>query len=57
MSKSLRSFVLVAAILAVVAVPSLQAERMGTNPRPNVVPAPLSQVAVIVYTVMSSLSL
>lgn len=56
MPKSLRSFVLVAA-LAVSAVPSLQAERAGTNPRPSFAATSLSQAAVVVYTVISSLSL
>lgn len=55
MSKSLRSFVLVA--LFAVAAPSLHANRTGCDPHPQVVTTPVSQLAVIVYTVMSSLSL
>ena len=56
MSKSLRSFVLVATTLFAAAVPSLHANRTGCDPHPQVVAAPVSQFAVIVYTVMSSLS-
>ena len=56
MSKSLRSFVLVAT-LAVSAAPSLHADRTGCNPHPQVVAAPMSQLATIVYTVISSLTL
>ena len=55
MSKSLRSFVLVAT-LAVLAAPSLHADRTGCNPHPQPV-APTSQLATIVYTVISSLTL
>lgn len=56
MSKSLRSFVLVA-LFAVSVVPTMQAERAGTNPRPSFAATSLSQVAAVVYTVLSSLSL
>lgn len=56
MSKSFRSFIFVA-VLAILAVPSLKAERTGCDPRPQVVATPVSQLAVVVYTVMSSLSL
>ena len=57
MSKSIRSFVLVAT-LAVSAVPSLYADRTGCNPHPQpVAPTPTSQIATIVYTVISSLTL
>lgn len=55
MSKSLRSLVLVA-LFAVSAVPSLHANRTGCNPHPQVETSVMS-VATIVYTVMSSLSL
>lgn len=56
MPKPFGSFVLVAT-LAVIAVPNLHAARTGCDPHPQVVPAPVSQLAAIVYTVMSSLSL
>ena len=55
MSKSLRSFVLVAT-LAVLAVPSLHADRTGCNPHPQVVATPFMALGTIVYTVISSLS-
>ena len=56
MSKSVRSLAL-AALLALASVPSLHADRTGCNPHPQAVPAPVNQIAAIVYTVVSSLSL
>lgn len=55
MSRSLRSLALIAVFA--VAVPSLHANRTGCDPHPQVAPAPVSQLAAVVYTVVSSLGL
>lgn len=56
MSKSFRSYVF-AATLAVLAVPSLRAERTGCNPHPQVVSIPFSPTATVIFSVISSLPL
>ncbi len=52
MQKSVRLFVLVA-VLSLTAAPQLRAERMGTNPHPQI--AALSAVQIFTYTVLSYL--
>ena len=54
MIKSVRILAL-AALLSLVAAPSLKAERMGGNPRPQVAQASLSTLQVIQYTVLAYL--
>lgn len=49
--KSIRLFALVAALTLTIA-PSMHAERMGTNPHPQVA-APLTTMQIISYTVLS----
>ena len=51
MQKSFRLFALVAALTLTVA-PSLHAERMGTNPHPQVA-TPLTTMQLISYAVLS----
>ena len=52
MQKSVRSIALSICVLSAFAVPSLQAERAGTNPHPQVQPAP-TLLQLITYTVWS----
>jgi hypothetical protein len=53
MKTSLRSFALVASILSLIAAPTAHAERLGTNPHPQVVTAdPDSTTAIVAYTVL-----
>ncbi len=52
MVKSFRSLTL-AAVLSVAVVPALSAENMGTNPKPQPPPAPLSKLIVLQSTVLA----
>lgn len=56
MTKSFRNIAF-AAVLAVVAVPSLHADRTGCNPHPQAVATTFTPMATLVLSVLSSLTL